>query len=125
MTKTIQDIVKVEPGVGTRHIREYPPGTVSDTWNEVEWRCFGDLAAGSHLGGVWIGDPGTAAIGGMPFDEFCYLQSGRTRFTDSNGESREFWEGEGFLVPRGFTGQWEVLEPVQMMYVALGPFGDS
>jgi uncharacterized cupin superfamily protein len=120
--RTVDDLVLAEKGVGTSHAPVYPKGVVTPGWREVEWRNFGNEAEGRFHGGIWLGEPGTAAIEAMPFDEFCVLRRGSVRFEDSQGGSREFTAGDCFFVPRGFDGRWTLLEPVEMAYVALGPF---
>jgi uncharacterized cupin superfamily protein len=119
---SVADIVLAREGAGTSHSPEYPDGAASPGWREVEWRNFGDEAEGRFHGGIWLGEPGTAAIDELPFDEFCVLRRGSVRFEDSQGGTRDFTEGDCFFVPRGFEGRWTLLEPVELAYVALGPF---
>lgn len=68
--------------------------------------------------GVWACEPGAWRI---VFDEnsdeyFCVLE-GRVRITDAVGEVGEFGPGEACVIPAGFTGTFEVLEPVKKHYV--------
>ncbi len=49
--------------------------------------------------------------------EVCTLQSGRVRLTDDAGRSVEFGPGESFVVPGGFHGVWDTLEPLKKTYV--------
>lgn len=121
MWKTIDDIIEVGPGLGTSSTPTYPDGAVTPGWKEIEWRNFGSQEAGSYYGGVWFGAPGTAKLV-IPSDQFVCIRRGAARFTDDNGDSRYFNEGDAFLMPKGFSGEWELLRETEIVYVALGPF---
>ena len=49
------------------------------------------------------------------------LRSGRVRISDDAGGSWTFGPGECFVVPAGFTGLWEVLEPAEKFYAIYEP----
>lgn len=49
--------------------------------------------------------------------EVCTLISGRVRLTDQQDRSVEFGPGETFVVPAGFVGVWDTLEPLRKIYV--------
>ncbi|MEZ5500197.1 MAG: cupin domain-containing protein [Steroidobacteraceae bacterium] len=48
--------------------------------------------------------------------EFCHLLGGRVRLYDAAGKVQEFGAGESFVVPAGFNGIFEVLEPCEKLY---------
>jgi uncharacterized cupin superfamily protein len=48
--------------------------------------------------------------------EFCCLTRGRVALQSGAGERWEFGPGAGFVVPAGFEGTWEVLEPCTKFY---------
>src|SRR5690349_13127273 len=48
--------------------------------------------------------------------EFCCLTRGRVALENTRGERWEFSAGQGFVVPAGFEGTWEVLEPCTKFY---------
>ncbi|MGI5414110.1 cupin domain-containing protein [Streptomyces chartreusis] len=125
MTRTIQHIIEVGPGVGTSRTPTYPDGAVTDGWREIEWRNFGSRENGTYYGGIWFGGPGTARIDSIPSDQFVCIRKGAARFTDANGDSRHFEEGAAFLMPKGFAGEWEILRETEIVYVALGPFDSN
>lgn len=58
--------------------------------------------------GVWACDAGTLEIRNLAVDEACYLIEGRVIITDERGNSEEFRAGEGFVLPRGFSGTWHM-----------------
>lgn len=45
-----------------------------------------------------------------PFDQFIQVLNGRTILIDANGNSEEFGEGDSFVLPKGFIGEWQLLE---------------
>jgi len=48
--------------------------------------------------------------------EFCCLTRGRVALEAEGGGRWEFAAGEGFVVPAGFTGTWEVIEDCTKFY---------
>jgi uncharacterized cupin superfamily protein len=51
------------------------------------------------------------------YDEVCVILAGRVRLTNEAGEAREYAAGDSFVIPKGFKGIWETLEPVRKHYV--------
>jgi uncharacterized protein len=48
--------------------------------------------------------------------EFCCLTAGRVVLQNNQGARWEFGPGDAFVVPAGFEGSWEVLEPCTKFY---------
>jgi uncharacterized cupin superfamily protein len=48
--------------------------------------------------------------------ELCHLLSGKVRLIAEGGRDWLFIAGSTFLVPSGFKGVWEVLEPCEKIY---------
>jgi uncharacterized cupin superfamily protein len=48
--------------------------------------------------------------------EFCVVIEGRLRIESLGGERYEFRAGDAFVVPSGFEGTWEVVEPCKKWY---------
>jgi uncharacterized cupin superfamily protein len=48
--------------------------------------------------------------------ELCVLIEGRVRIESAGGERNEFKAGDAFVVPAGFEGTWEVVEPCKKWY---------
>ena len=82
-----------------------------DTTSETFSSTDGGLSAGTwaHAGGVLHiqGD----------YDEVCVLLAGHVRLTSASGYTAEFKAGETFVIPKGFQGTWETVEPVRKHYV--------
>lgn len=69
--------------------------------------------------GTWESEVGAWRVA-YDEDELCVLLAGRVRLTSDDGGSRDFGPGEAFVVPRGFTGVWETLEPLRKIYAIVG-----
>ncbi len=54
-------------------------------------------------------------------NEFCHLTRGRIRIADASGQQWTFKAGDSFVIPAGFAGTWEVLEPTAKLYVIYEP----
>ena len=48
--------------------------------------------------------------------EFCVLIEGRVRLESTSGDKYDFRAGDAFVVPAGFEGTWEVVEPCKKWY---------
>jgi uncharacterized cupin superfamily protein len=53
--------------------------------------------------------------------EFCVLIEGRVRLESVTGEKHELRAGDAFVVPAGFEGTWEVVEPCKKWYAIFEP----
>jgi hypothetical protein len=76
--------------------------------------------AGAVDCGIWASEPGTWRIhfhAGR--HEYFYVIDGRLRISDENGVSRTFGPGDACIIPAGFKGLFEVLEPVKKHYVMI------
>jgi len=83
-----------------RFDREPPPG------GAAEW--YGD-PSGRLTAGYWSHEGGTLEVR-YTEHEFCVLLAGRVDAA-----------GDGFVIPAGFEGTWETLEPVRKWYVIFEP----
>jgi len=70
--------------------------------------------------GTWEGTAGSWRVN-YTETEVCLLLDGRVRLIADDGQAREFTAGEAFVVPSGFQGIWEVLEPARKLYVIYQP----
>lgn len=87
-----------------------------DTWNVADARC----GAAVMSCGVWHSEPGhwRFAFGPDEHELFTVLQ-GRCRVHASDGSFQEVGPGEALLIPGGFVGSFEVLEPLKKTYAIL------
>lgn len=78
---------------------------------------------GGFITGIWESTPGKwRAFTGK--DEFCYIVKGQLRLISDTGESRSFKTGDSFVIPRGFTGYWEIIETTTKHY-AIRKYSDD
>jgi uncharacterized cupin superfamily protein len=79
---------------------------------------FSDVSNGFHAG-VWQSTVGSWRVT-YSEHEFCHITSGRVRI-HGDGRHWEFGPGQSFVIPAGFAGVWEVLEPMSKLYVIYEP----
>jgi uncharacterized cupin superfamily protein len=77
-------------------------------------------ATGRFFGGIWRSSVGTWRVR-YTENELCVLTSGRVRISDTAGGSWTFGPGDCFVIPSGFEGVWEVLEPARKFYAIYEP----
>ncbi|MDT9000352.1 cupin domain-containing protein [Paucibacter sp. APW11] len=86
------------------------------TWTEYE-----ALHEGLSCG-VWTCEPGSWRIVFAPRKhEYFYVIEGRLRLHDSSGAITEVCAGQAAVIPAGFEGVFEVLEPVRKHFVVVEP----
>ncbi len=67
--------------------------------------------------GIWECQPGGWPVIDRPDTEFTYILSGRANLTDdASGEVIEIGAGDLVILPPGWTGRWDVIEPVRKVY---------
>ena len=70
--------------------------------------------------GIWEAEPGCWRVS-YSENEFCQILSGRSILRDAQGREKSLKAGDNFTIPRGFQGQWEVLETTRKIYVIYEP----
>ncbi len=78
------------------------------------WNHYTDPTE-QFFAGIWASDSGAIKVS-YTEEELCVLLEGRIRLIDSSGTAREFGPGAAFVIPAGFEGVWETLEPVKKIY---------
>ncbi len=82
------------------------------TWNHYT------NASGEVFAGVWACEAGSWRIEmGPTEDEFFFVTAGRCRLIDEAGAAVEVKAGESLVIPAGFKGTFDVLEPMQKHYM--------
>ncbi|WP_035051581.1 cupin domain-containing protein [Andreprevotia chitinilytica] len=70
--------------------------------------------------GIWRCETGRWRIQFAPDKhEFFCVMTGRARLHDANGVVTEVGPGEAAVIPAGFVGQFEVVEPVEKYFVVV------
>ena len=52
-----------------------------------------------------------------PFDQFIHVLNGRTVLIDAQGKAEAFEVGDSFVLPKGFVGEWQLLEDYRELCV--------
>ncbi len=86
---------------------------------QVARNYFSD-STGRFFAGVWESTPGKWRVR-YSENEFCYITRGRVRIEHESGRGWTFSAGASFVIPAGFNGVWEVLEPTAKLYVIYEP----
>jgi len=71
---------------------------------------------GQFAAGVWEGEVGQWKVN-YTEHEYCEIVQGVSVLRDDNGGAKTLRAGDRFVIPAGFTGTWEVLEPCRKIYV--------
>ena len=77
-------------------------------------------AAGMQVG-IWECTPGGWAIVDRPNTEIVHLLRGAARITDADGTVHELVAGSALVLPRGWSGRWDITETVRKLYVTIEP----
>jgi uncharacterized cupin superfamily protein len=80
---------------------------------------FSDTATGVDVG-IWTCTEGGWAVTDRPDTETVHLLAGRARLTNVDGTARELVVGDVAVLPKGWTGRWDILEPVRKLYITVG-----
>ncbi len=70
--------------------------------------------------GVWEAGAGKTILKNFPFTEFVLLISGSVIVTEEDGTSRSFVAGDTFVIPKGWSGVWDVQERMKKQIVRIG-----
>jgi uncharacterized cupin superfamily protein len=80
------------------------------------WLHYVD-ATGNFSAGQWHSEVGTWRVA-YTEEEFCQILEGVSVLTDADGTAHTLRAGDRFVIPRGFHGTWEVLQPTRKFFVA-------
>jgi uncharacterized protein len=68
--------------------------------------------------GIWQCAPGSWTITDRPDTESIRLIEGRVRLTNAaDGSSVELGPGDALVLPKGWSGRWEILQTARKFYV--------
>ncbi len=79
------------------------------------WLRYTD-PSGKFMAGTWASEAGKWKIA-YTEEEYCELLEGESIITDAAGNSRRVRAGDRVVIPRGFTGSWEVVTPTKKIFV--------
>jgi uncharacterized cupin superfamily protein len=92
-----------------------PEKLVSGNPKQSLWTHYAD-PSGKFFAGLWQSEVGKWRIA-YTEEEYCQVLQGRSILTDALGNAVTVSAGESFVIPRGFVGTWEVLEPTRKIFV--------
>ncbi len=70
--------------------------------------------------GVWEAGAGKTVLKNFPFTEYVLMISGRVIVIEEDGASMEFVAGDTFVIPKGWSGVWDVQERMKKQIVRIG-----
>jgi uncharacterized protein len=83
---------------------------VHTTWNQHD-------ANGLYCG-IWQSTPGSWHVSYTEWEYFC-IRQGHSILTDADGRATHLRVGDSYMIHRGFTGTWQVVETTLKDYVIL------
>ena len=101
----------------------FDPASAADPLMPTTTREWYADPTGCFKSGFWASAPGRAEIS-YDKDELCVILEGVVRLTDGAGDSQTYRAGDTFVIPRGFTGLWETLEPTRKFYAIHRSYGN-
>lgn len=117
-------VVTIDATSGTEEMLELDPARLapgSPMPAQFVRNAYTD-ASGRFFAGVWRSSVGAWRVS-YTENELCVLTAGRVRITDDYGRQSTYGPGDSFVMPAGFSGLWEVLEPAQKFYAIYEPPG--
>ena len=100
-------------------LEEYPPMAAEEVVDGGSGQRGAVFFLGEELAiGVWEPDASILAITEpLGYDEFLTVLSGKLILTDEQGTAEEYLPGDSVVVPKGFTGTWQMLGNYRDIYV--------
>lgn len=83
------------------------------------WNHYSD-PGGRFFAGNWSSGVGCWRVA-YTEHEFCHLLEGRVLLRAEDGREWRFGPGDAFVIPAGFAGSWESLDPVRKRYAIFEP----
>lgn len=94
-----------------------PERLVNGNPKRTTWNHYSN-DSGEVFSGVWACEAGSWRIEmGAAEDEFFFVTQGRCRLHDEVGHVVEACAGQSLVIPAGFKGIFEVVEPMQKHYM--------
>jgi hypothetical protein len=86
---------------------------------QTVWMHYTD-GSGKFMAGIWHSERGRWRIL-YTEEEYCQVLEGVSVITDQAGRAVTVRAGAEFVIPSGFVGTWEVVEPTRKRFVIYEP----
>ncbi len=96
------------------------PGTFLGETITFEEKHSGDVQVQV---GLWEAGRGKLIVENFPFTEYVLMINGSVIVTEENGASMTFKVGDTFVIPKGWSGVWDVQERMKKQIVRIGSAG--
>ena len=122
MSTTGPAVVRIDEFSGSEEALSLDPSRLApgSPMPEQHARNLYSDGTGRFHTGIWRSSVGAWRVS-YTENELCVLTQGRVRLTTDDGRSWTFGPGECFVVPAGFNGLWETLEPARKFYAIHEP----
>ena len=87
---------------------------ISGNPRQSVWNHYTD-PTGKYFAGFWQSEVGKWRIS-YTEEETCFLLEGVSIVSEADGNSTTLRAGDSFVIPKGFVGTWEVVEPSRKLY---------
>ena len=108
------DIVEVDTRSAPENTAPPAPKVIAGKPRQQIWNAFSDPEGRFHVG-RWASTEGIWRIN-YTERELCHLLTGLVRLTDDSGHQRVYKAGDTFMINKGFSGTWEVVESCSKVY---------
>jgi uncharacterized cupin superfamily protein len=113
-------IVRFDPPVGPGEVDHPRPDRLeAGNPRRETWALYAS-ADGVTTAGIWACEVGRWRIVFPPGkEEYFFVLTGHVRLHDAQGGWTDVRAGEGAVIPAGFQGAFEVIEPVRKHFVVV------
>src|ERR1700733_1254553 len=107
-------------GIATVDLGAHNPKPTSLTDGQMEanlvlWKS----ADGRERTGVWECTPGRFTADRSKETELCWIVAGKAVLRRADGEMRTVGPGDVLVLPRGWRGEWEIVETTRKVYTII------
>ncbi|MEI7745231.1 MAG: cupin domain-containing protein [Chloroflexota bacterium] len=69
--------------------------------------------------GIWECTPGGWFISDRPNTEIVHVLRGAATITDEDGSTRSLVAGSALVLPKGWSGRWDITETIRKLYITI------
>ncbi|MGB5344774.1 MAG: cupin domain-containing protein [Woeseia sp.] len=103
-------------------LNEYPTPADKCIKGQPTQRTWNHFASADEafFAGIWEAEPGSWKVSYTEV-EFCQILSGSSVLRHADCQEFRLQAGDNFVIPAGFSGEWEVLETTRKIYAIYEP----